>query len=198
MKTFSIKNPSLKHKFDYWGFLKTTDINAPINHTKLNNIIYFTQPYEFESEDEIISFIIQMEKEFDFKLFIKLHPRDKASRFNKFADRILTKDISINIIRERFDLAITRTSTIGLDCFINNLPIIFCVMSEAGRNVSATFLDKQYLGYITSFEKLKTIFATYHTFLDYFNNYNNNFKKENNLIFDKENFDEKVNFFMAY
>ncbi|SHL93246.1 polysialyltransferase family glycosyltransferase [Mucilaginibacter sp. OK098] len=197
LQAFSIKNPLLKHKFDYWGFLKTNDTGLSNKNKTLNKIIYFTQPYEYESEDEIITFIIQMEKEFGFRLLIKLHPRDQFSRFKKFAERILSKDVSMNTMRDQFDLAITRTSTIGLDCFINDLPVIFCVMSETGKKISATFLDKQYLGYISSFEGIKGLFANYNDFLNYFYKYNDTFKKKNNLIFDREKFDEKVKMFMA-
>jgi hypothetical protein len=197
LQALSIKNPSSKHKFDYWGFLKINE-NVLANKVKsLKKVVYFTQPYEFEYEDEIITLLIQMEGKYGYQMFLKVHPRDQHSRFKKFGvNRILENKVSMNEITSQFDLAVTRTSSIGIDCFINNLPVIFCVLSESARKTSATFLDKKYSGYITSIEGVEPILLNYEAFLNYFYSYSEKFKKKNNLTFDKKLFDEKLKMFM--
>ena len=111
------------------------------------NITYFSQPIYHDEENAIIKFLNDFSKRNDFKLRIKLHPR--TSKLNTDLQDIEIIDgrfDSLQVISES-DIVATRNSSIGMDCWFQNIPVLFFVNGTLKGN-DISYIPRDYKGNI--------------------------------------------------
>lgn len=179
-------------KLAYEGFLKYNDAGEK-KYEKLNKIIFFSQPYEYDTEKEILDTLVQLSKECNFDLFVKPHPRDDIKRFDKWNGiTVLKSDLAFRNYIQDFDLALTRMSSVGLDCLLEGVPIIFSLHSSSDKKIEADYLDRSNLNITYSIQDLIDLFGSYETILENFYIFRKKFISDNDFSFDYSKFDSFV------
>ncbi len=145
----SFKNLKLTFddKFGYLKSFKYLGVSPSDKIDKVSKITFFTQPIYLHEELYILKILQKFCKMENIQLRVKLHPRCDSSNY-KLADLVFV-DKNTNAIQEILytDLAVTRTSTIGMDCWILNTPIIFFVNMNM-KNDNSSYIPNDYKGTI--------------------------------------------------
>jgi hypothetical protein len=132
---------------------------------KQSKVVYFSQPFELDSEKGILIALKKILINNGLKLTIKLHPRQKKNDYY-FLDNVdfCTDEISVN----DYYFAITRTSSIAIDCWASNMPIIFIRETITARNTEATYIPKGYIGDLSCINDIIDIINNFYNFIDEF------------------------------
>lgn len=140
-------NPEFSNDTDFIGNLKYLNIFQESKKTKIDTIVYFVQPIHIEEELNIIGILNKYCIQNNKRLIIKLHPRSTPNDYYKFKHLEFSNDLPIDVIRKA-DLVVTRTSSIGLDCWVLNVPVIFFV-NGMFKDFRIDYIPNEYLGKIT-------------------------------------------------
>ena len=106
---------------------------------------FFTQPIFINEELFMINFIKKWAADNNYKMSIKLHPRSKKAHYDSLKLPILNSDISSIEIIKNTDLVITRNSSIGLDSWLLNTPMIFLTYGQL-KSDNISYIPKNYKG----------------------------------------------------
>lgn len=151
-------NAQIKDKFNKLHNIKYFGIEKKKIENKFRIITYFTQPIYFDEEDNLIEFLKSFCSQNNMKLQIKLHPRAKTPKTCLASPdiKILNKKLSSQEVIMNTDIVITRNSSIGLDSWFMNVPILFFVNGTLkGENIS--YIPDDYLGNIKNKITVETL-----------------------------------------
>lgn len=156
------KNKAFNQKIGLLNNLKYAMVERKNNFYKIEILTFFTQPIFLEEELEIIKFLKEWTAMRNLKLQLKLHPRSLSQDYNNLNVPFYNSEAtSIDAIKFS-DIVITRNSSIGLDAWILNTPVLFMVYGKL-HSTMVPFIPKDYIGVYNS----KPSF----TDLDYFINH---------------------------
>ncbi|MEZ8943712.1 hypothetical protein AB6E30_06620 [Vibrio sp. 10N.247.311.12] len=117
------------------------DVNSSFYAIK--SIVFFTQPYEFEVTETILSSLHEYCLRNEIDLWIKLHPRDSRSNYNlhilpmlNFIDGLSNSDAF-----EIADICITKTSAVAVECISSGIPTLTVTLSEYDKTLTFPVLD---------------------------------------------------------
>ncbi|WP_452598277.1 hypothetical protein [Pontimicrobium sp. MEBiC01747] len=184
----ALKNiyPKKANQIEYYGSLlynekATTQLD---NKRELKKIVYFTQPLiEEDIEYLIIDKLIELERIYNYKTYIKLHPRERASKLERYNNKLNIIDNNL-IFKEyisEFDLAVIRNTSLGSSIILEGIPIITCLLSETARNSKMDYIDHNYHGTIFSINELKNKISHFETLKTEFKSYRENYIQMNEL-----------------
>lgn len=178
--------PEHKDKINFIGNLSVVeqDNKATKEIKQLKKIVYFSQPLHNENKEEfsIINKLSNMEEIYGFELYVKLHPRETNEKYNKFPDlKFIDQGLTFNQYIEDVDLAVIRTTSIGQQLILNNIPTIFCLLSETAKNAKVDFIDHKFFGTIFKIEDLEAKILEKNVLIDAFSDFRSNYIKQNNL-----------------
>lgn len=128
---------------------------------RVETITYFTQPYDFEDEIELLDFLSSYCAKNDIYLRIKYHPRQAVYEFDLDNVEVINQTTLFSDIVDSSDLIVTRKSSIGMDCWVHKVPVIFFRRTPDSKNVEADYLPSEYVGDISSFDELEFLIANY-------------------------------------
>jgi predicted glycosyltransferase len=187
---FTKLNKNISSKLKFWGYLKASTQNNK-EYTHLKKAIYFTQPYEYEIEDEILTLLNSTE---NLKVYLKLHPRDDVNRFKPYNNLIvIDKTKPFDAYIPDFDLAITRVSSVGLECILYGIPTIYCLHSSSAKKVVADYIDQSFTDGISyNIDGLKKILDNYAQLSNSFALFRSAFIKQNSYDFNLEEFENQM------
>jgi hypothetical protein len=138
-------HPKEKNKMVYWGDTKKV-AQSVMNKQNFQKVLFFSQPYEFESQNRILYFLHQYSSLTGIKVSVKLHPRDTQTRKTVVRlgfEIVETSSLFNEYIRE-YDLAITRTSSIFKDIILSGVPFISVLFSEVEKSTNIEFIRPEY------------------------------------------------------
>jgi hypothetical protein len=135
-------------------YLKILNVKfSSFNNKK--NVIFFTQPYEYDNQNKIISLLVtQLDR--DQKFIIKPHPRDGTdySMFLSYDKVSICIQQDLNLIWKDCDIVISRTSTVLLDAILRK-KIVFSVITTAfEKRQNIAYIDKKFLCIIDNIDAL--------------------------------------------
>jgi hypothetical protein len=177
--------PNQSTKIYYWG-KESSAVNTKNKNFNIKKIIYFSQPYEFAIQNEILKFLTQASKIFNFIIYFKPHPRDDIKQIMKdFRETLiyLKKEDYLEDYINFCDIAITRTSSISKSILERNIPVLNILISDLDRSIKLDFLDKSSPLIVHNLQDLNFVFNNSKQFFDNFYNY-----IENKILSDKQNF----------
>ena len=151
----------------------------------IKSIVYFSQPVLESEEIDLLKDLKAYCLCKSIRLSIKPHPRQDLSNLSSLDVHLLKKDcVNESVIYEN-DLVITRTSSIGMDCWIMNAPIIFVRESQIFKNVIAEYIPRNYCGDVGSIRSAFDLIDSC-TFLEgYYLTQNENFSSFSELDLEK-------------
>ena len=117
-----LSNINFLDDFKHGGIQRKKEVS------KIISLTYFTQPIHLTEESELITFLSLFCQKTSLELKIKPHPRSDLNDLLKIPNVELiekTQNSVESIITS--DIVITRNSSIGLDCWRLNVPVIFFV-----------------------------------------------------------------------
>lgn len=159
-------NKHLDSKFGLLNNLKYSLIDKKPALKKVRTITFFTQPIYEEEELMMLNYLKIWAGELQLELSIKLHPRSKKSDYDHLKLKYYDSEESSIIAIQKSDLIITRNSSVGLDAWILNVPVIFLVYGNLkGSGISYIPMD-----YIGSFIQQPSISEFKH-FIENLNNF---------------------------
>lgn len=162
---FSQLNPQLRHRFGCLPFLKyvgKTRKDISLAKPTPQTITYFTQPIDLQEEIEIINFLEIYCEQNQINLVLKPHPRQIKSFHPKSpCTAIADKYSSVEELIVNSDMVVTRTSSIGLDCWIYGTPVVFLKLNENARQLDIFFAPDDYYATCTSLLGCSEILADY-------------------------------------
>lgn len=157
------ENPHLKSKLLLIDTPKALKKNFTARkNEKLKRVIYFSQPVELEIEKIMLLKLQSILASNDIEFYIKIHPRQKKVNYSFLKN---TKIVDSEVDTDFFDLALTRNSSIAIDCWIANLPIVFVRETDFMQSIDANYLPKDYIGDLKKVEELLNIINTYDDFV---------------------------------
>ncbi len=177
-----------KTVYGYLDNIKYLGLKKKEKLEDIKSATYFAQPVHQNEENELISYLIELCNQLKVKLSIKIHPRSKETDFLKFhRNFIVSGNNSSQEIISKTDLVFTRNSSIGLDAWFLNTPILFFVdKSLSSKNV--TYIPSDYLGKITIQNKVETLKILIPKIIDNFYNH----KYHQDLYIDKDEIRKKL------
>ncbi len=112
------------------------------DHSKSEKkIVFFTEPREIEVNFRIIEELLLLLNSKDLKLFIKLHPKDKKSDYQKYFEEIgIIDDFSAAITE---NICISRKSTTLLEAIYNNSDAAAILINNKDKIIFNTFPSLQ-------------------------------------------------------
>lgn len=132
-------------KFDLLADLKYASLIKSNKVDMVRNVVYFTQPVFFEQEIKLINFLNKYFSSKGIVLQLKLHPRSVATDYTQFSNPIINAVVdSLDIIKVT-DLVLTRNSSIGLDAWKLNVPVMFFV-HESLNNKGIAYIPNNFKG----------------------------------------------------
>jgi hypothetical protein len=156
-------NPHLKYKLLLIDTPKALKKNLTARkNEKLNRVIYFSQPVELEIEKIMLLKLQDILASKNIEFYIKIHPRQKKVSYSFLKN---AKVVGSEFDADFFDLALTRHSSIAIDCWIANLPIVFIRETGFMQSIDANYLPKDYIGDLNKVEELLNIINTYDEFV---------------------------------
>jgi len=111
------------------------------NVSKINKLIFFTQPYELEVNKEILQFLDGYTQKLGIELIIKIHPRDKKLNYSYLSSN--SKFCTASSVKEALqdvDICITKTSAVCTESLALGVPIISVCLSEYDQNLQVESL----------------------------------------------------------
>ncbi|CAK4070523.1 hypothetical protein [Vibrio sp. 16] len=113
------------------------------NINKVRNIVFFTQPYEFETTELILMALYKYCQDENIDLSVKLHPRDSMVNYTaSLRDKLNFLDgLSNDTILEMVDVCVTKTSAIAVECIASGVPTLTITISDYDRSLVFPVLD---------------------------------------------------------
>lgn len=147
-------HPLDAQKMVYWGDSRIIEEDVK-DLTVVNNIVYFSQPYEYESQGLILESLNNFAKLKHLNFKVKVHPRDFATKKFCKANAIYTIDshLSIDEYINDFDIAICRSSSIIKDLILRGKPTILVLLTEREKEFKNEFMNS------TLFKDFKDVYA---------------------------------------
>lgn len=137
---------------------------------QLKNIVYYTQPFEFEEEKVLIEYLEDYCNKNQILLTIKPHPRQLGIVSSKFKTTIISqKFVDEESLLKNSDLIITRHSSIGLDAWIYGVPCIFVKLNRNLQNMNIFYAPNDYFGTVKSLVELNEVLSNYDKLMKDFN-----------------------------
>jgi hypothetical protein len=133
------------HKIQFWG--NTKKIGTSFKQFKVvSKIIYFSQPYENESQLSILKCLYEMSVRQGIQVDIKPHPRDYEviKIAEKYGFGLIDKISLFSEYIRNYDLAIARTSSIVKDIILSRIPFLIALFSEQEKNTESEFISSKY------------------------------------------------------
>lgn len=137
-------NPDYSQKYNVLPNLKYLNIKRkpPIKSIKI--LTYFAQPIFLEEEFKIIEFLNDFCKTRGVNFLIKPHPRGVVPT-NKNGIQYLNPTALPTDAIFSSDIIVTRNSSIGLDCWMLNVPVVFVVNGLLGYE-GISYIPEDYIG----------------------------------------------------
>ncbi|WP_028828646.1 hypothetical protein [Proteocatella sphenisci] len=111
------------------------------NKKSERDIVFFTEPREVEVNFKIIEGLIPLLNSKNLQLFVKLHPKDKKSDYDKYSKDIqLVEDFNSSISK---NICISRKSTILLEAVYNNSDAAAILINNKDKVIFNTFPSLQ-------------------------------------------------------
>ncbi len=176
---------SEKNKMVFWGDTKYIAEEVEIRKS-VKTIIYFSQPYDYQIQESIYSFLFEKASKNNIRIKLKLHPRDNQSENLAIKYNFQIQEITspfIDYIKDA-DLAISRNSSILKDIILSGIPFVSILYSENDRRTINEFINP------FIFNKFRNIFAFSELDLEnYINNIENHSHECNKFLeyYKKEN-----------
>jgi len=136
--------PSAKPRLHYLGDVNFSYRTKPPSTAGPLRILYFSQPYETETQDVILRTLEKAvtKPAFDAELFVKVHPRDDVKAFKGRPHvQVVEGTESIADLISSADLVVSRTSSTLNDALVCGTPYLSCVFSDSDRKWRLPFLD---------------------------------------------------------
>lgn len=159
-----------------------------VNYKKLEKkknfkvMTYFTQPMYFDEEIILIDFLKTFCKKYSLDLQIKLHPRSPSLDVDLEKIKIIKGSENSQRVVLNSDIVVTRTSSIGLDSWFANIPVIFFI-NNSFKNTKSEFIPENYSGVIREDISIEKFAEKLNSIIDDF--YTQSFHKELEIDFDK-------------
>jgi hypothetical protein len=147
-------HPMDANKMVYWGDARI--IEEHVKELKLiNSIVFFSQPYEYESQILILDSLNDFAKSKQLNFKVKVHPRDFTTKNFCKTNHICIIDshLSIDEYINDFDVAICRSSSIIKDIILRGKPIILVLLTDREKEFKNEFMNS------TLFKEFKEIYA---------------------------------------
>lgn len=150
-------NPSYAEKFDVLHNLKYLGLKKESRKVKFKNLVYFTQPIYFDEEEDLINYLKSFCDFNNMNFFIKLHPRSKTPDVAKEGIKVYDgSKSSQEIIKEIADVVVTRNSSVGLDSWYLNVPVLFFVDGTLNGD-TMSYIPDDYLGVLNKRPSIKKL-----------------------------------------
>ncbi|WP_055447260.1 hypothetical protein [Lacinutrix mariniflava] len=185
-ETFKQIFPNHAKKIEFIGNITVDEnTNQEFNkNTNVKKVVYFSQPIisELKEEDLLLRKLVLLEKELGFKLFIKLHPRENRNKFESIENLKYIEDgLTFGQYINNTDLAIFRTTSLGQQLLINNVPTITCLLTENSRQFNVDYIDRNYFGTVQDIDDIENRIENYSFLLKDFARFRKEYLKANNL-----------------
>ncbi len=112
---------------------------------EFKTLTYFAQPIYYDEENRLIAFLRDFCRITGMELKIKLHPRSPQPELEDI--EIIDGKVSSQAAILETDLVVTRYSSVGLDCWYLNVPVLFFV-GDILKADSIGYIPENYLGTI--------------------------------------------------
>lgn len=144
-KEYQRLHPDEKDRMVYWGDTKKV-AEAVVPKYLFQKLLYFSQPYESESEERILTFLHQYAIRTGTQVSVKLHPRDQLTReaTGRYGFEIVETTSLFSEYVLNYDLAISRTSSILKDIILSGVPFVSALFSEGERRTYSEFIQPEY------------------------------------------------------
>jgi hypothetical protein len=154
LRDYQILHPNEKDRMVYWGDTKEI-AGSVLKKNAFRKLIYFSQPYEYQSQERILNFLHKYANINNIEVGVKLHPRDQQTRnlANQFKFKIIETTCLFSEYIQDYDLAISRTSSILKDIILSGVPFIIALFSDIEKSAYNEFIKREY------FLKYKDIYA---------------------------------------
>ncbi len=192
-KAFKKLYPKNSNYIDYYGSLLYNEKNSETieDRRELKKLIYFTQPLiEEDIEFKIIDKLIELESTYNYKTYIKLHPRERTNKLDRYNNSLNVIDNNL-IFKEYiadFDLAVIRNTSLGSSIILEGVPIITCLLSKSAQNSKMDYINKDYYGTIFFIDELQGKIENFERLKNEFINYREDYVKVNDLTKGIHNF----------
>lgn len=139
--------------------------------TKLNCILYASQPHLIEDNLTIIDSLLDTVSGSNINIKIRPHPRDKTlyDKYNNEPCITISYDEELASLILDSDLLISRTSTVLEESIYLGTPFISCCLSDKDRSYNARYINKQSILYCEEIDILKSRVNDYMNIKKYFN-----------------------------
>lgn len=169
--------PDMREKVFYLGNIAYREQSKIASY--LNRIIFFSQPYDFANQREVLRKILATLEEFDrdVALIVKLHPRDSADNYNGVKNLQFIKsgcDSNEHLMTES-DFVISRCSSVLHDALMLGVPYIACTFTQYEQEFSPSYLAEELGVRVSNYRELEDRIINFdhyqHEFLRRRNNY---------------------------
>lgn len=159
---FRAKNPLLENRLGCIPYLKYLGCEKKILGSEVKSIVYFTQPIDFDEENEIIATLEDYSMKNDVKLTIKPHPR-QLTPFNLKSEKTVISGPAEDVekLMLEADVIITRSSSIGLDAWIYGVPPIFAKLNKPLQSHNIFYAPNDYAGTIFNLGEMNGLLDNY-------------------------------------
>lgn len=191
--------PEKSIKMNFWGNLNL-EKKIVIKKDCLKNIIYFTQPYEFEAQNQILLFLINYSITNNINFFVKPHPREKFENIPDYILKklnILSSNITENEYFEICDLAILRTSSLTQDLILKGIPVVNYINSSYDKSVLNLFLNHNEVNVCSDFDELQDVFNSFGDYLIDYYRFRENYLHNVGINYGVDDFVIKLNNYMG-
>lgn len=123
---------------------------------------YFSQPYEIENNGRIVETLCNVAASRGWKVFLRLHPRDKSDQFDKVLKEYpeicsITKPEPLEEFLDKIDVSVTRTSSVTKEAIARGCQCVNVLPSNLDQITHADYIRvaDQYLPHVaTDLEKM--------------------------------------------
>lgn len=186
--------PSLSRKIKYIGSFKSLTFPSRGHRYSLRNkvkpvLCYFTHSDDIDSNKEVISVLISASRTLDYKLVIKLHPRDRPTNYAKFkdVDIISDHDTVKSELFSSLDLAVTAPSGVVNELIHANVPFLLCGFFPGMNPNSYGYWSNEYIGCLTSINSLDPALGIFNleTLLGKYQEYRVDYFRSSGILVDR-------------
>ncbi|MFV8413781.1 hypothetical protein, partial [Vibrio owensii] len=90
---------------------------------------------------------------------IKIHPRQNKDDFIGY--KIFGSEVSFDDIARNYALVVTRSSSIGLDCFSYGIPVLFARTIPSIKNARISFIPDGYFGDVSTITEMVNVIENF-------------------------------------
>lgn len=128
---------------------------------------FFTQPYEPMVTLEILRLLCENAMACGGHVYLKIHPRDEERTYkdlvSRYCDVLRPVSCRPDVLLERVDLCVTRTSSVAKEAIAAGVPIVLCLWTKMDKSIRADYVrPEDGLNYCSSgADDLRSIIANY-------------------------------------